>query len=577
VNFEVWAPNARRVDLVLRSKARAMDAGVLGWWTIDVDDAEAGDYYSYALDGGDPLPDPRSPWQPLGVHGHSRCVDHSAFRWTDTNWRGVPPPGELVYELHVGTFTDDGTFESAITRLDHLVELGVGAIELMPVAEFPGDHGWGYDGVDLYAPHHTYGGPDGLKGLVNACHERGLGVILDVVYNHLGPDGSYLAKFGPYFTSRYSTPWGDAINFDGPGNTEVREYFIQNALMWLTDYHLDGLRLDAVHAIFDMGAIHFLEELSSRVEDLKNRLGRTLFVVAESDLNDPRIVAPREAGGYGINAQWSDDFHHALHAVLTGERSGYYEDFGAVADIAKALTDVFVYDGRPSLYRRRVHGRPVGDLPGTRFLGYLQSHDQIGNRALGERSGHLMSFELLKVGAALVLSSPFVPMLFHGEEWGATAPFCYFTDHEDTKLARAVSEGRRREFAAFGWDPDAIPDPQAAETFDLCRLDWSELDEPLHRELLDWHKALIELRRQTPELHDGRRDLVKVRFDENARWLVFERGPITVAANFSDRLAVVPLGADRTESIALTSVEPPEVMGAEIGLGPESVTIFRAG
>jgi maltooligosyltrehalose trehalohydrolase len=412
---------------------------------------------------------------------------------------------------------------------------------------------------------------------VNACHERGLGVILDVVYNHLGPDGNYLAKFGPYFTPRHSTPWGDAINFDGPGSTEVREFFIQNALMWLTDYHFDGLRLDAVHAIFDSSAIHFLEELSSRVEDLKNRLGRTLFVVAESDLNDPRIVTPREAGGYGLNAQWSDDFHHALHAVLTGERSGYYEDFGAVADIAKALTDAFVYDGRPSLYRRRVHGRPVGDLPGTRFLGYMQSHDQIGNRALGERSGHLMSFELLKVGAALVFTSPFVPMLFQGEEWGATTPFCYFTDHEDTELARAVNEGRRREFAAFGWEPDAIPDPQSVETFELCRLDWSELDEPLHRELLDWNKALIALRRDTPELHDGRRDLVNVRFDEDARWLVFERGPITVAANFSDRLAVVPLGADRTGSIALTSVEPPEVMGAEIGLGPESVTIFRAG
>jgi maltooligosyltrehalose trehalohydrolase len=577
VNFEVWAPNARRVELVLRSRARAMDAGVLGWWTIDDHDAEPGDYYGFALDGGDPLPDPRSPWQPLGVHGHSRCVDHSVFGWTDVNWRGVPPPGELVYELHVGTFTDDGTFESAVTRLDHLVELGVGAVEIMPVAEFPGDHGWGYDGVDLYAPHHLYGGPDGLKGLVNACHERGLGVILDVVYNHLGPDGNYLAKFGPYFTPRHSTPWGDAINFDGPGSTEVREFFIQNALMWLTDYHFDGLRLDAVHAIFDSSAIHFLEELSSRVEDLKNRLGRTLFVVAESDLNDPRIVTPREAGGYGLNAQWSDDFHHALHAVLTGERSGYYEDFGAVADIAKALTDAFVYDGRPSLYRRRVHGRPVGDLPGTRFLGYMQSHDQIGNRALGERSGHLMSFELLKVGAALVFTSPFVPMLFQGEEWGATTPFCYFTDHEDTELARAVNEGRRREFAAFGWEPDAIPDPQSVETFELCRLDWSELDEPLHRELLDWNKALIALRRDTPELHDGRRDLVNVRFDEDARWLVFERGPITVAANFSDRLAVVPLGADRTGSIALTSVEPPEVMGAEIGLGPESVTIFRAG
>jgi maltooligosyltrehalose trehalohydrolase len=576
VNFEVWAPAAQRVDLVLRNESRPMRPGVLGWWAIDVGAAEPGDYYGYSLDGGDPLPDPRSPWQPLGVQGLSRTVDHNAWNWDDTGWRGVAPPGEIIYELHIGTFTGPGTFDSAIEGLDHLVNLGVGAVELMPAAEFPGDRGWGYDAVDLYAPHHAYGGPDSLKRFVDACHERELGVILDVVYNHLGPDGNYLRSFGPYFTSRYSTPWGEAVNLDGPGSTEVREFFIQNALMWLTDYHVDGLRLDAVHAIFDHSAIHFLEELAARVEELKDRLGRTLFLVAESDLNDPRIVTPREAGGFGVNAQWSDDFHHSLHAVLTGERFGYYEDFGDVGDIAKALIDVFVYDGRPSLYRGRVHGRPVGDLPGSRFLGYLQTHDQVGNRALGERSGHLMSFELLKVGAAIVMTAPFVPMLFQGEEWAATTPFCYFTDHHDPELGRAVSEGRRREFTSFGWDPEAIPDPQSSETFELCRLEWEELKEPLHRDLFDWYRDLIALRRATPELHDGRRDLVRVLYDEDARWLVFERGPMTIAANFSDRLAVVPLAAERTGTIVLTSVEPPEVGSAEIGLGPESVTIFRA-
>lgn len=575
--FEVWAPAAERVDLVLRSENHPMNPGVLGWWTLDVDEAQPADYYGYALDGGDPLPDPRSGWQPLGVHGLSRTVDHEAFEWTDREWRGVAPPGDLIYEMHVGTFTGGGTFESAIPRLDHLVELGVGAVEVMPVAEFPGERGWGYDGVDLYAPHHSYGGPEGLKRLVDACHARGLAVVLDVVYNHLGPDGNYLGAFGPYFTGRYPTPWGDAVNLDGPGSTEVREFFFQNSLMWFTDYHVDGLRLDAVHAIFDHSAIHFLEELSARVEELKNRLGRTLFLIAESDSNDPRVVTPREAGGYGINAQWSDDFHHALHAVVTRERSGYYADFGAVADIAKALTDAFVYDGRPSAYRARVHGRPVGDLPGNRFLAYLQTHDQVGNRALGERSSHLMSFELLKVGAALVLTSPFVPMLFQGEEWGATTPFCYFTDHDDPDLGNAVGEGRKREFAQFGWDPDAIPDPQSPETFELSRLDWSELAEPLHSELLEWHKSLIALRRETPELHDGRRDLVTTRYDEEARWLVFERGQFSVAVNFSDELVVVPLAAERTGSIALTSVEPPEVHGDEVSLGPESATIFRGG
>jgi maltooligosyltrehalose trehalohydrolase len=545
------------------------------YWSADVD-AGSGDYYGFSLDEGDALPDPRSRWQPLGVHGMSRIVDHEAFSWTDGEWRGMAPPGDLVYELHVGTFTDEGTFDSAAGALDHLVDLGVGAVELMPVAEAPGDRGWGYDGVDLYAPHHAYGGPDALKRFVDACHGRGIGVILDVVYNHLGPDGNNLARFGPYFSDKYSTPWGDAVNLDGAGSDGVRSFFIDNALGWLEDYHFDGLRIDAVHAIFDQSAVHFLEELAQRVEDLKNRIGRTLFLIAESDLNDPRLVTPREGGGYGINAAWSDDFHHSLHGLLTGERAGYYADFGPVSMVAKALTEVFVYDGIYSAYRQRRHGRPVGDIPGTRWFAYLQNHDQVGNRALGERSSHLMSHELLKVGAALVMTAPYVPMLFQGEEWGATTPFCYFTDHQDPALARAVTEGRRREFASFGWAPEGIPDPQDPETFQMSKLNWAELREPLHQELFEWHKELIRLRRSTPALHDGRRDLVAVDFDEEKRWLVMERGPITVACNFSDQLATIPLDAPRSANVLLNSVEPPELSADAVTLGPESVTIFSA-
>ncbi|HZA41811.1 MAG TPA: malto-oligosyltrehalose trehalohydrolase [Actinomycetota bacterium] len=574
--FEVWAPNAQRVEVVVRSERIEMARDERGWWRVEAPQAHPADYYGFSLDGGDPLPDPRSAWQPLGVHGSSRLLDHSSFDWTDGEWRGVAPPGDIVYEMHVGTFTDQGTFDAAAAKLDHLVDLGAGAVEIMPVAEFPGDRGWGYDGVDLYAPHHSYGGPDGLKRFVDACHGRGLGVILDVVYNHLGPDGNYLGRFGPYFSDKYSTLWGDAVNLDGPGSDEVRSFFIDNALGWLEDYHCDGLRVDAVHAIFDQSAVHFLEELSARVDELKNSLGRTLFLVAESDLNDPRIVTPREAGGYGVNAAWSDDFHHALHALLTGDRSGYYADFGSVEQVAKALRSVYVYDGAFSGHRGRRHGRPVGDLPGTRFFGYVQNHDQVGNRALGERSSHLMSHELLKVGAALVLTSPFVPLLFQGEEWGASTPFCYFTDHSDPQLAHAVSEGRRREFASFGWDPAAVPDPQDPETFNMSKLNWNELDEPLHAELLEWHKQLIRLRRAEPALHDGRRDLVNVRFDEAERWLALERGPITVACNFSDRLVSVPMHAGRAAQVLLTSVEPPEARAGSVDLGPESVTIFSA-
>ena len=573
--LRVWAPRARTgVEAVSLSGAKvALRAATDGWFTGEI----PFDDYHLSIDGSDPRPDPRSGWQPAGVDGPTRVVDHDAFEWTDSSWRGAPLSAAVIYELHIGTFTTGGTFDAAIAKLDHLVALGVTAIELMPVAEFSGDRGWGYDGVDLFAPHHAYGGPDGLKRLIDACHARALAVIVDVVYNHLGPSGNYLREFGPYFTNSYGTPWGEAINFDDRGSTEVRRFVIDNALGWLENYHADGLRLDAVHAIYDKSAIHILEELASREDELEARLGRELWLIAENDLNDPRIVRSREAGGYGIDAQWSDDLHHALHARLTGETTGYYADFGTIADITTALRQAFVYDGKYSPFRDRVHGRPTTGLAGDRFLGYLQTHDQVGNRARGERTSALMSAGLLKVGAALVLTSPFVPMLFQGEEWGATTPFLYFTDHADAELGRAVREGRRREFTAFGWAPEDIPDPQDPATFEHSKLDWSELDDPVHADLFDWHRSLIRLRREIPALSDGRMDQVKTRYDEAAGWLVVERGNVTIACNFSERSVSIPIDEGRTGELLLTSTKDPVRQDAKVNLLPSSVSIWKNG
>ncbi len=523
----VWAPRAERVDLVVGDRRVAMDGpDERGWFRTEAEPA-VGQSYGFSLDGGPARPDPRSRWQPDGVHGLSRMVDHDAFAWTDGGWRGRPLDGSsVIYELHVGTFSPEGTFDGAIARLDHLVDLGADVVELMPVNQFPGRWGWGYDGVDLFAPHAAYGGPGGLRRLVDAAHGKGLAVVIDVVYNHLGPAGNYLREFGPYFTDRYHTPWGEAVNFDGPGSDEVRAFVVDNARMWLRDYHADGLRLDAVHAILDTSATHILEELAVEV-------GGDGFLVAESDLNDPRVVRPRVVGGYGLDAQWSDDFHHALHTVVTGERSGYYADFGTVGQLAKALRHAFVHDGEYSAFRRRRHGRQPTGLPASKFLGYLQNHDQVGNRATGERSSMLVGPGLVKLSAALVLLGPFVPMLFQGEEWGASTPFLYFTDHEDAELGRLVSEGRRREFAAFGWSPEDVPDPQSPKTFEASRLDWDEVGDGVHRELLDWHRRLIALRRSEPPLSSGSFDGLDVRFDEDQRWLVLERGPFAIACNFS--------------------------------------------
>ena len=457
--FRVWAPGRRRVDLVLEPGARRVPLrrGENGWWTRPVDGAGPGCDYAFSLDEGPPRPDPRSAFQPRGIDGPSRVVDHAAFAWSDAGWRGLPLAGAVLQECHIGTFSAEGTFDGAIKHLGYLAGLGVDAVELMPVAEFSGDRGWGYDGVDLFAPHHAYGGPDGLKRLVDAAHGHGLGVVLDVVYNHLGPAGNYLPEFGPYFSARHRTNWGDAVNFDGPGSDEVRRFVIDNAVAWLRDYHCDGLRLDAVHAIADDSATHILEELGVEVAALAAHLRRPLFLVAESDLNDPRFVRSRDAEGYGLDAAWADEWHHALHATLTGDRDGYYEDFGPLPLLAKALRQAWVYDGTYSPHRQRVHGRSPAGLSGRQFVVSTQNHDQVGNRAAGERSGALMSDGRLRIAAALLLTSPFVPLLFQGEEWGASTPFQYFTSHSDPGLGRVVSGAGARSSPGSAGIPPACP------------------------------------------------------------------------------------------------------------------------
>jgi maltooligosyltrehalose trehalohydrolase len=452
--------------------------------------------------------------------------------------------------------------------------LGVTHVELMPVSEFPGTRGWGYDGTALYAPHHIYGGPDAMKRFVDAAHGHGLGVILDVVYNHLGPEGNYLGKFGPYFTDRYRTPWGDAVNLDDWDSDEVRRFFCDNARMWLRDYRVDGLRLDAVHAIFDASAIHFLEELGAQVHQLEAETGRQLAVIAESDLNLPRIVTPREAGGYGLDAQWNDDFHHALHTILTGESAGYLADFGSIALLAKTLTRAFAYDGSYSKSRGRRHGAPVFGLSAHRFVAFIQNHDQVGNRARGERLGHLVTIDQLKIAAALLLTAPFVPLLFQGEEWNASSPFQYFTDHQDAELAESVRKGRRAEFAHFVADASEIPDPQDRQTFERSKLDWDERERGAHREMHEWYRRLIRLRRCVRDFENGRLDLDAVSFDEAARWLRLMRGESAVICNFAPIPQRVPVAHRGRMEIALASKNDVRIGGAEIELPPVCVAIL---
>jgi maltooligosyltrehalose trehalohydrolase len=572
--FRLWAPTAGKVSVQIAGQMYPLQQHDGGWWQADVEPARPGMDYAYFLDDENlALPDPRSPWQPSGVHGPSRLLDHAAFPWTDAAWEAPPLSAAILYELHIGAFTPEGTLDAAQTKLDYLRDLGITHVELMPVNAFPGIQGWGYDGVDLFAPHEPYGSPDALKRFVDACHARSLAVLLDVVYNHLGPDGNYLAKFGPYFTAAHHTPWGDAVNFEDRGSCESRRFFCDNALMWLRDYHFDGLRLDAVHAYSDRSAINFMEQLATEVRSLEAHTGRSYVVIAESDLNDPRLVTAPEAGGYGLDAQWSDDFHHALFAVLTGDRSGYYSDFGSLADLAKSLREVFVYDGRYSPYRDRIHGRPVRNLPASRFLGYSQNHDQVGNRAKGDRLSSIVTIGRAQIAAALVLTAPFVPMLFQGEEWAASSPFQFFTNH-NPELGKLVSAGRRKEFAAFGWNPADIPDPQSPATFQRSKLNWDERTQPPHAAMLDWYRRFIALRRSTPGLTDPDLAHTHVRFNEDDRWLVMERGAVTVA--FSLAPQPIQLEIHPGSTIALASSPEIQLNANALTLPSDTVAVLTS-
>ncbi|MFI5496115.1 malto-oligosyltrehalose trehalohydrolase [Actinoplanes sp. NPDC051859] len=573
--FEVWVPE-KTVKLRLGGAERDMERGEDGWWRLDVPEAAPGTDYAYVLTEHDsPLPDPRSRWQPEGVHGPSRVYDHAAFAWTDSAWTGRQLPGSVLYELHVGTFTPQGTFDAAVERLDHLVELGVDLVELLPVNAFNGEYNWGYDGVCWFAPHEAYGGPDGLKRFVDAAHAKGLGVVLDVVYNHFGPSGAYAPMFAPYLSAAGANPWGASVNLDGPFSDEVRRYIVDSVLSWLRDYHVDGLRLDAVHALVDHNAIHLLEQMAAEVESLSVHLGRPLSLIAESDLNDPTLITPREAGGRGLQAQWDDDVHHALHTLLTGERQGYYGDFGSLDCLEAVLTGAFFHANTWSSFRRRQHGRPVdrARTPGHRFVAYLQNHDQIGNRAVGDRLSTLLSPGLLKVGATLLLTSPFTPMLFMGEEWAASNPWQFFTSHPEPELAAAVQTGRRREFAEHGWAEAEVPDPQDPATFERSKLDWSERTEPGHAEILDLHKRLIALRREHADLSDPRLDRVEVWHGD--QHLVMRRGRCIVAVNLAPVPQTVSLRA--VPSKVLLATEPGVVLQRDrVELPPETAVVVYA-
>lgn len=499
-SFTVWAPNAEQVHVHFPDTGRriALVAGERGYFAARVHGVAPGTRYSYVLDQRTELPDPASRWQPEGVHGPSAVVAQD-FAWTDARWQGLAPSELVLYELHTGTFSPEGTFESIIPRLAALRELGVTAIELMPIAQFPGARNWGYDGVFPFAAQDTYGGPAGLCRLVDAAHAAGLGVVLDVVYNHVGPEGNYLPQFGPYFTHRYRTGWGDALNFDGPASDEVRAFFLASALQWLDEFHIDGLRLDAAHAITDTSAYPFLHELTDAVRALGERIARRLLVIAESDLSDPRLITAVERGGMGMDGQWLDDFHHALHSLLTGERDGYYADYGELEHLARAFRQGYVYAGDYSEYRGRRHGRlPVEQRP-ERFVVFAQNHDQVGNRANGERLASLVTSAQLRLAAAAVLLSPYIPLLFMGEEYGERAPFPYFVSHTDEALALAVREGRKSEFAAFGWHVEP-PDPLAVSTHTEALLHWSERTEEGPARLLRLYQDLLRLRRELPLL-----------------------------------------------------------------------------
>ena len=565
MSFEVWAPNANRVELLLDGERLPMLVKD-GWWSAAIDWRSDADY-GYLLDGDEtPVPDPRSLRQPSGVHGLSRTFDPSEYIW-QADWHGRELAGGVIYELHIGTFTPEGTLDSAIERLDYLVELGIDFVEVLPVNGFNGTHNWGYDGVLWYTVHEGYGGPAAYQRFVDACHERGLAVIQDVVYNHLGPSGNYLPRFGPYLLDGSANTWGDTVNLAAP---EVREYIIGNALTWLRDYRVDGLRLDAVHALVDTSETHLLKELAERTDALATDLGRPLILIAESDLNDPKLITPRTEGGYGLTAQWSDDYHHASHVALSGETTGYYADFDSLGALAKVMTRGFFHDGTFSSFRSRDHGIPIDTdtVPTWRLVTFTQDHDQIGNRATGDRLSATLDPGMLAIEAVLTVLTPFTPMIFMGEEWGASTPWQFFTSHPEPELGRATAEGRIAEFAQMGWDEASVPDPQDPATFERSKLDWAELDLPTHRTLLDLYRALIALRRRMPALTDSRFATISCTYDEEKRWFRLDREGVSVAINFADELREVPASGE-----ILLAIGSARRLGDALILGPTSATV----
>jgi len=583
--FVVWAPLPSSVELMLRrvgetqTSAISMERDSEGWWrpAVPLPEGPVGDFdYGYSLDGAeDVLPDPRSRRQPDGVHSWSRGYDPATYTWADRRWHGRQLAGGVIYEMHVGTFTDEGTLVSAIDRLDHLVRLGVDFVELMPVNAFNGPHNWGYDGVLWYAVHEAYGGPAGYQQFVDACHQAGLGVIQDVVYNHLGPSGNYLPQFGPYLNAGGTNTWGESPNLDGEDSDQVRTYIIDNALMWLNDYHVDGLRLDAVHALHDTRATHLLEELEIETDALSTFVGRPLSLIAESDLNDPRLITAREGGGYGLTAQWNDDFHHALYVSLTGDTSGYYADFDSLAAMGKVFESGFFHNGTRSTFRGRSHGHPIDTLrtPTWRLVVCSDNHDQIGNRADGARLSSKISPDQQAIATMITLLSPFTPMIFMGEEWGARTPWPFFTSHPEPELADLVREGRLAEFAAMDWDPAQVPDPQDPRTFESAKLDWSELEKPEQGEMLALSTRLLQLRHTHPEFTDPRFDQGRALSDDAGGWLLLARGDMVMVVNFSDTPAEVEVGGVVESLLEIGSVS---IAGDTVRLDGHSALLARA-
>jgi len=584
VNFRVWAPKAEKLSVNIFSGGKSilqpLEKNGKGYFEGQTENVHNGDRYMYRLNDGSEFPDPASRYQPEGVHAPSQVIDPYEFKWNDGDWKGVPLKDYIVYELHVGTFTKEGTFEAVISCLDYLKYVGITAVELMPVSQFPGNRNWGYDGVYHFAPQNSYGGPNGLKTLINACHSKGIAVILDVVYNHLGPEGNYLGNFGYYFTDRYRTPWGDAINFDGAYSDEVRYFFISNALYWIMEYHIDALRIDAIHGIFDFSAGHFLKELAGSVHKKAEELGRKIYVIAESDLNDVRVINPPEIGGFGLDAQWNDDFHHALRALLTGDRSGYYEDFGEIEQLQEAFREGFIYTGLYSSYRKRRHGSSTKDRPAHQLVVFSQNHDQVGNRMEGDRLSRSHSFEKLKLAAGAVILSPYIPLLFMGEEYGETAPFQYFVSHGDQALIDAVRRGRKEEFSSFKWKGE-VPDPQAESTFMGSKIDIDRHRDGDHRLLLDFYRKLIRMRKEIPAFNLSGKEQMEVQSRPEEKVLLMRRwfrdDEVFCIYNFNEQGAGIEseLPEGTWEEILNSCEEKTAPAGSRMFVGPYCLVVYR--